>query len=786
MRANGGKRQFHHSRFPLCLLLAAILAAGALGACGRAQEEAPPEPAEEAPAAEEKTVFPRYRTERADVSKGKEAVLIQQATEEGFLALINRQVRDETPEELLEDPDFVNDGRYAVYENALFRVDRGGKREMVERYAPGAAPENPEDWEEYFSEVRLRAVRLREDGCFLAVESSFESWQDDSLTPRYRTRDRYTLRILEPDGSERASFPLEAEEDAAGPDWEQAVLLPGGLLAAPQGNAVLMVDEEGARRFTVETPFPVSELCAVGGGALAVILEEGGLSWISVVQTADRSVTVPVEIPADAHGFCEGPEPGSVCFLRRSEIFKADAATGESEKLCSLLSLGVNPSELGAFSVQSDGSLTLLVNAWDPETETVKTEIVTAAPVREDHEEPAGLNDPPADSGNPANSAPDGETDAGGASAAEAAPEQTVLTLGFLSLSDRMEEALIRFNASQTQVRVEAVDYGNLSEEELCEHCPDLVVMDQALYRRLSGERKLADLSALLREDREYGEEDLNPAVLRALQEEDGSLRRMAGVFRIESMVCAGEAVGGRTELSMDDLREILSGMPAGSSLYEPYYTSDRLLEALTEVNRRNLTAGGQHNGVLYARLRTFAGLQPETYDNTDFVLDGSSMESRMEDGRLLLTQAHIGSLEELKRYDAFFYGDACFVGWPTEDSSYSRLFFDEMIGVGEHCTQAEREAAWQFARCVLEEAYSDGSYGFPTRASALERQLDADAAAVSYRLDKDGDVELDKNGDPIESARSVWYSPEWNRHYEYAITGAQREKLLRLIGHSV
>ena len=710
----------------------------------------------------EKPAFPQYQTESAEVSSGKEAVQVQQATEDGFLVLINRMVRDETPEELLEDPDFVNDGRYAVYENALFLVNRSGKRTQISGYTPLPAPENPEELEEYFSESMPGVFRLTEDGSILALESSFESWQDEKSTPRYQTRDRYTLRLLEEDGSEQFNCPMAFEVSDSGPDLEQAVFLTGGFLAIPQGEAVLIFDQEGNRLFTVETPFPVSELCPAGGGNLAVILKEGENAWISVIDPGDRSVTVPVEVPADAHDFCASAEEGSVCFLRRSEIFTADAATGEISKLVSLLALGVNPSEVGAFSVDRAGTVSLFVNSWDPDAEDVKIRLVTATPAAE------------------------GSTENVESPADEVGSVPTVLTLGFLSMTDRLEEALIRFNDSQSVVRIEPVDYGNLSEDALIHDDPDLVIMDSALYGRLAGERKLADLSALLSTDGKSGETVLLPSVLHALREDDGSLRCLAGVFRIESVVCDGEAVGGRTSLSLDELWEILREMPAGSSLYEPYYTSDRLLEALAEVNRRELVAGGQHNGALYAKLQTFAGMQPEQYDYTDYILDRSGTERRMDEGRLLMMQAHIGTLEEFKRYDAFFYGEACFAGWPTEDASRSMLRFDELIGISEHCTPGERAAAWKFVRCVLEESYSSGSYGFSTVQKHLEKHLDEDASAISYRLDKDGDFELDKKGEKIEQPRSVWYSPEGNRHYEYALTEMQREKLMQLIGNSV
>ena len=63
---------------------------------------------------------------------------------------------------------------------------------------------------------------------------------------------------------------------------------------------------------------------------------------------------------------------------------------------------------------------------------------------------------------------------------------------------------------------------------------------------------------------------------------------------------------------------------------------------------------------------------------------------------------------------------------------------------------------------------------------------LDKDAANVVYLRDEKGRWKLDKEGERIEAARDSWYSPEWRRHYEYALTEELREKLLTLIENAV
>ena len=203
-------------------------------------------------------------------------------------------------------------------------------------------------------------------------------------------------------------------------------------------------------------------------------------------------------------------------------------------------------------------------------------------------------------------------------------------------------------------------------------------------------------------------------------------------------------------------------------------------------VNSRDLGEGDQFNIELYAQLLNFSNLQSATYSYYDYSADSDSMEKRIYDGRLLMLQAHIATLDDLKCYDSFFENGASFVGWPTEDGSLSRICFDESLGISSDCSEAEQSAAWQFVRLLLQPGFTDPEYGFPVIRETLEEQMTEDAEAISFRLDEDGKYETDKNGNKIEIARDTWYSAEGRRHFVYALTDLQREKLLTLIENCI
>lgn len=731
--------------------IAAAMCAVLLSGCGPAEqqeteiiEEQTEEPQEEKAGYE--TWLQRYtaRVSSITLTDRKEAVLFQQECDGGFLAYINRRVAVELPEGYEDETEFVNDGRYDVYGNNLFLVTESGRRNMIRRYTPLPAPENTEKLERYFSEMRPRAFRMRADGKIVVLESSYESWLTGEGT---QTRDRYYVRLLNENGAAISSSEIEIQP-GAGLNCSEAVLLGNDIVAVPQGQEILFIGLDGKKQFSVTAPFSIRELCGTRDGRLAVVLQDDKLFWVSEINPDDRTASVPQQLPEEAHGFCAGQTGDQLLYLRNSDILCFSLQNGTSEKLVSLLSLEVVPSSVSAFFAREDGSLHFLLRG---ENETGASDNVYQI-----------------------------------ASPCEIPTERRLLRIGFEEISDRLMREIVAFNRQEHDVFLEAVDYRNLETEMTAEALPVLLVMEESLYERLETEERLADLSTLLREDEGGEEEKIFPSVLNALSEKSGALYRIAASFRIRTMACDHNTVGGKTRLNFEELRNMLANMPAGSLLYEPYYTSGRLMEDLRKVNRKELDLGDGFDAGLHAELQNFANLQPASYSYDRFSADSASMESRIYSGRLLMLQAYLETLDDLKWYDAFFHSGACFVGWPTREGSRSRLVFDECIGIAADASEDAQLAAWQFVRRLLSEAYQESGAGFPVYRSLLERQMAEDAAAVVYRVDEKGKFETDKNGKRIEVARDSWYSSEWRRHYVYALTQRQKEMLLMLIENSV
>ena len=730
------------------ILTAALMLFGLAG-CGNFRERANQQDEVSAETRSESSYLLHYKLSRYEMSQGKQAIFFQEEDENGFLALIDRKTGEEIPEEKQKDPDFVNDGRYEIYTKEPYHIGKKGKQALLRDYRPVSEPKEPENVDSYRSEVHLKALRYGENGQIICVEQSYERWLDPKTTPQFHTRDRWYIRILDEKGAELDCNEIELPKADEGLDCGNLVYLGNDLVAVPHGRRVLFFGIDGKERFSVSTPLPIQELCRIGQGKLAVLLKQEQTLWLSVVDSAERSASVPKEIPAGSHAFCRGEDESVLYFIRNTELFRIYLSNWEIERVDSLLSIGVEPTSIAAMFVRPDGSLHFILHEWDPVKEATRENYAVAVQVNEIHD---GI----------------------------------ALRIGFQSISGSLKRAILQFNQDHTDIHIEPVDYSNLGTEAT--DTVELLVLRETDYETLLAEEKLADLEPMLSADRDYSQDQFFLSVWSTLSSPDGSLRRLASNFRIESMACDSEAIAGRTVMNLSDLRTHREEMGAGASLYEPWYTSERLLKDLLYVNRRALGTEGspEYDQSLYEELKQFSACQPEVYNYNSYTADPSSMEKRIGEGRLLFIQAHVGSIQEFKWYDAFFESGVSFPGWPTMTGSFSQICFDECLAVNASCSDEEREAAWQFLRILLSDEFASECYGFPVRFAVLEKWLEEDASAVSYRVDEDGEFELDDDGEKIEIARRSWYSPEWKRHYEYAITDDQCEKLLELIRRSI
>ena len=346
--------------------------------------------------------------------------------------------------------EFFNDGRYDVYGSDLFVVTEQGRRNMIRRYRPLPAPESAEELEKYFSEMRPRAFRMRDDGKIVVLESSYESWLTREGT---QTRDRYYVRLLNENGTAVSSSEIEIQP-GTGLNCAEAVLLGDKLVAVPQGMEILFFGLDGKKQFSVTAPFPIREICGTRDGRLAVILKNDENLWLSVIHPGERTASMPQQLPKDVHGFCAGETADRLLCMQNTDILCYSLQNGTSEKLVSLLTVEAVPSTVSAFFAGKDGSLHFLLRG-EKKTGAADNRYLIASPC-------------------------------------EIPTERRLLRIGFEEISDQLLREIVSFNRETRDVFLETVDCRNLGTEMTGDGLPGLLVMNEQSYERLEHSRTKA------------------------------------------------------------------------------------------------------------------------------------------------------------------------------------------------------------------------------------------------------------------------------------------------------
>jgi ABC-type glycerol-3-phosphate transport system substrate-binding protein len=743
----------------IAVLLAAVLAAG-LSSC--ANETAVSTPAE----AEEPAVSPMmpYTVKTVAVSEGGESIRIWDERDGELLAFSNEKIGEAIPEELLEDPEYVYDGSYDVYGNRLCFIGENGHIRRLEKYEPLPAPKNDDKKTEYKAWSRPRAARFGDEGEIVVLESSYESWYDltqeeyekTTDTSRYFvSRDRYYLRFLNSNGTEKSTAEIKLSlPDDEGLDGNDFLYVGEGMSAVTHGEQILVFDRKGSIRMEVTAPFPVRQLCALDREQFAVIFQTEEIGYCSCVNVNTQTVSSAVEVPLEAYGFTRGAKEDTLLFLRGTELFVLYLSNGSISKRTSLLTLGIDPSQLGWLSEKEDGSFLLLRYSIGGLRDPQRTDLLKAVPQ------------------NP-------ET-----------AEKTVVTIGFLHLSGTLRQAILYFNSMQKDLVLCPLDYANYASHEypnagrdlLLTDCkngkgPDIVVLNDLPFETFAKEEMLIDLLPFVKKDPNYRISDTYESVWNALKTQD-RLLRLCSTFTVQTLACFEDMISGWESVDLTALQSIRAGMPQNGNAFAPYYTSNRLLRELFIVRMQ------QEDRMTEEELRQMLSLSAGMHRvyNADAFLsqDTGSEEKRLYDGRQLYLNASVASTEDLKWYDSYFSDRAAFPGWPMADGAGSVARVEDCLAIAA-CSERP-EDAWKFVRVLLDPDYEKQCYGIPLNRKASEDLIREDKDSIIYRMTEEGEYELDDDGEKIEAAHSVWYSPEWREHGVYALKEVQAEKYRTLI----
>ncbi len=738
----------------LLTLLLALAMALSLAACGDENEE------EEKP--ENAPPSMAYKAEyiELDMEGLQDGIRPVVYTDEGFYGLNYGKIGErEIPEGVV--PEY--EGEYDLYGYRIYFVTNDGSLREMENYEPLPVLENTEGKLEFYSGVNLLTLLDDGEGGLIAVEGLYTGWFDgteaelnrggDSMWEKYRYNTEYYLRFLNADGSEKKSVKIDFDATDTWLNFENAVLLEDNKLLVIGDQALLVFDSEGSLLYQITCDNYVERPVKMNDGSVVVVsYDEKGMCLLPV-DTEKKSFGEPIQMPNEAYNLQAGDEEYDFYYVNGMYLYGYKLDTQEQTRVFNWLDLDVNGSNIQGLHFFPDGHMVGVINQW--KDEQTYTEVITVKQVP-----------------------------------AEALPQKETLTLAVLYADDVLDK-VVDFNRHNDSFRIEIRDYSEYNDYEnedyeagynklmteiMSGEMPDILAVGQLPYSQLAAKGLLEDLYPYIDADPDMNREDFFPNLLQAL-EVDGGLYQITPSFNVQTLVGASSVVGTKPGWTYADLQAALSKMPAGCSPMDMYTTRGDMLRTLLAADLDHYVDWGK--GVCNFESQDFIELLEFTAQFPASIpenMDWESTESRIAQGRQMLTAAYLYNVEALMWNDASFGAQGCtYIGYPTNNGVGSFMVLDSGFAISASCKN--KDAAWQFLRSFVTEEGQENVWGIPARLDAYQKQLDK-AMEIEYEKDSEGNYRLDAKGERIPVSRGGFVTEDGREVYIYSMTQEQADKL--------
>ena len=722
------------------LLLAAAMVFS-LAACGKeGGEENPAEtPTPELVYASEFTTFSgTYSREEANFD-------VAYTDADGFIGTVSEKVGEREPEEG-EVKEY--DGQFDIYEPRLYTMDFTGKMTKL-AYEPLKLEASREG-----AEVSSWLAGLtRTDDGFVVLEEVYMSWNDapsgvepysDEWYQYYNSEDTYYVRLLDAEGRELKSSPLDLEyiqnqEEYFSP--YRFILLDDGTLLTRGEKSVFAFDSgTGNYLYRITSDFDwIMNMLRLSDGTIYVIgygMSPNG-SYVQQLRPLDlknHRLGEAEDLSGDFYNAYPGDDNYLIYYNSGNWFCGLDKETKQEVKLFNWINVDVVSDEVNNCAVLEDGTVVCLMTEWDKNYENATRTLVTVRKV-------------------PGSSL----------------PQKTVLTLASDGLDWNLRRELVKFNRTHDSVRIELLDYseydnyetdydenGNgenggmtkLRTEILSGKLPDILDLTAMPTHQFAAKGLLMDLYPFLDADKELSRGDFFPNVLKAL-ETDGKLTMISSGFYIQTCVGARSVVGDTPGWTYSDLNAALAKMPEGCDVFSFDTTRDLVLESLMELDLGRFvdweTGKVDFTSQNFIDILNFAKTFPASFDWEKYEWSEDDSEyNRVRRGEQLLLNAYVSDLSGLSYYEAVFGGpdSYTFIGYPTGEGVGSLLRINGSYAITRDCK--DPEAAWQFLRVLLTEKYEEESeYNFPVNKNVFDK-MKKDAMTPTYIKDENGNILLD------------------------------------------
>lgn len=697
-------------------------------------------------------------------------------TDKGFYYYYMEKV-GERPVPEGQKPEY--EGQFDILEPRIAFCDFEGNVTKLEAYTPNLSEADADGRRDFQATTNIYKLLMNPEGKLVVLENIYRSWSEapDNVKPSdpeyydsLITENSYYVQVLDSNGASLSSNMLEADDPDSLAAYNAMLDDKGNIILSTQENGLAAFSMDGKPAYKIEFSGYVYSMFNLKDGRAAVFLYDMDVSDYNKamalhVVNSDKGAFEAESYPMDSFEFISGGGDYDAYYTASGQLYGYNLGDEEGQPLFSWTGCNVNNNFIQLSKSTEDGRILGLTGQWDESGGRMDYEYFSISQV-------------------PYSSL----------------PQKSVLTMAVLYLDYNTQNAVIDFNRSHDNVRIEIKDYSQYNNEKdwsagltkltteiMAGNMPDIIsVSEQIPYRQLAAKGLLEDLYPYMEAEGSFNKEDFFPNVLSAL-EVDGKLYAACAGFAVQTVAGASSVVGDTPGWTYDDYYAALATMPEGCEGFDIGFDQETMLTVSLALDMTDFVDWGSgtcnFDSQDFIDMLEFANQFPSKsyYENYEYSADDSAA-SRIAQGKQMLTMATFTSTDFiLYDFDKMFGGSSTCIGFPTNSGVGNIMAMGESYAMSSSCK--DKDAAWQFLRTFLTEEYQlKGSY-LPTNMKAFDRQLEK-AMETEYQKDGNGNYVLDENGERIPVALGM-ASDGINTYEIYATTPRQAEQLREVINSS-
>ena len=671
-----------------------------------------------------------------------------------------RDMTEAEAEEFWNNPSAGEDGSYVGYASTskIYRISiEDGAAEELENFSPAEIPEGQEG-DSYISDLTTGA-----DGTLWVTEQintytfdlpeNFDPTTDSKWNYQTDYANTQIRRQLDSTGSELARVDTTGLNEAVGAGEDSYLdppiidnegnfyVMVNNYTDTTSSSKIVVLDQSMKKLFEIDLGQDMwGTMSLLGDGTVGLncsVPDEADQTTrrqvMRVIDVAAQDWGTEYDMPVSVYQIYPGGGKYLFYYQNGESIYGYDAETQEGTRLLNWIDSDINSGDLMFFTFLEDGRVAAMTRTYSNSSYSYTYELAILT-----------------------------ETDA------SVLADKTILTYGCMYLDYDVRNAILEFNRSNTEYRIEVIDYSEYNTDEDYNagltrlnteigagNVPDILATTNLPIRQYGAKDILEDLWPYIEGDTDLGgREALMENVLRAAEQE-GKLYQIFSTFSVRTAVGATSVVGDRMSWTVADMEAALATMPDGCQLFGQGNTKEGMLSQVLAMNLDGFvdwdTGTCSFDSENFISLLEFCNTFPLEYDcnNEEYVDDAT----RVQNGQQMLMDLYLSDLADMQLYKAIFNGDFSFIGYPMEDGSVGSSF-NIGSGMAMSTTCKDKEGAWSFMRELLlpqsdEEDWWSG-YEFYVNKQDFDKAME-EAMTPEYELDENGDPVLDENGNPIE-----------------------------------